>query len=213
LLRRLVARPWRFHKIHHSDKSFHVTTGLRFHVFDQLLEVVVECICVILIGVSAQIVIVCEVLRMAFVFFHHSNLSFPGEKWLSYIIITPYLHRAHHSTVREEHDSNYGIVLSVWDLMFETRKELIPNTVGLEMIEANDLVQLFCLAFVTERRLARLLHYLPRRRRRGSELPIGLSHKVQPKPTLVSRPFRTGSRRQRQKLGRSPCQDARARVP
>jgi sterol desaturase/sphingolipid hydroxylase (fatty acid hydroxylase superfamily) len=163
---------WRFHKIHHSDKSFHVTTGLRFHVFDQLLEVVVECICVILIGVSAQVVIVCEVLRMAFVFFHHSNLSFPGEKWLSYIIITPYLHRAHHSTVREEHDSNYGIVLSVWDLMFETRKELIPNAVGLEMIEANDLVQLFCLAFVTERRLARLLHNLPRRRRRGSELPI-----------------------------------------
>lgn len=214
---------WRFHKIHHSDKSFHVTTGLRFHVFDQLLEVAVECICVILIGVSAQVVIVCEVLRMAFVFFHHSNLSFPGEKWLSYIIITPYLHRAHHSTVREEHDSNYGIVLSVWDLMFETRKELIPNTVGLEMIEANDLVQLFCLAFVTERRLARLLHNLPRRRRRGSELriednltraeatPLGLSHKVQPRPTLVSRPFRTGSRRQinpdRQKLGRSPCHD------
>jgi sterol desaturase/sphingolipid hydroxylase (fatty acid hydroxylase superfamily) len=71
---------WRFHKVHHSDKSFHVTTGLRFHIFDQLLEVAVECICVILIGVSAQIVIVCEVLRMAFVFFHHSNLSFPGEK-------------------------------------------------------------------------------------------------------------------------------------
>jgi hypothetical protein len=127
----------------------------------------VECICVILIGVNAQIVIVCEVLRMAFVFFHHSNLSFSGEKWLSYIIITPYLHRAHHSTVREEHDSNYGIVLSVWDLMFETRKELVPNTVGLEMIEANDFVQLFCLAFVTERRFARLLHILPRRRRRG----------------------------------------------
>jgi uncharacterized membrane protein len=86
-----------------------LTTSRGFHVFDQLLEVAVECICVILIGVSAQIVIVCEVLRMAFVFFHHSNLSFPGEKWLSYIIITPYLHRAHHSTVREEHDSNYGI--------------------------------------------------------------------------------------------------------
>ncbi len=160
---------WRFHKIHHSDKSFHVTTGLRFHVFDQLLGVVVECICVIMIGVDAQVVIVCEVLRMAFVFFHHSNLSFPGEKWLSYIIITPYLHRAHHSTVREEHDSNYGIVLSVWDLIFETRKVLAPNTIGLEMIEANNLVQLFCLAFVTEKRLARLLNKLPRRRRQISE--------------------------------------------
>jgi sterol desaturase/sphingolipid hydroxylase (fatty acid hydroxylase superfamily) len=119
---------WRFHKIHHSDKSFHVTTGLRFHVFDQLLEVVVKYICVIVIGVNIPVVIVCEVLRMAFVFFHHSNLSFPGEKWLSYIIITPNLHRAHHSSLREEHDSNYGIVLSVWDLMFDTRKELVPGT-------------------------------------------------------------------------------------
>ena len=48
---------WRFHKVHHSDKSFHVTTGLRFHVFDQLFEVVVKCICVIVIGVDAQVVI------------------------------------------------------------------------------------------------------------------------------------------------------------
>jgi hypothetical protein len=109
--------------------------------------------------------------------------------------------------MREEHDSNYGIVLSVWDLMFGTRKELVPNTVGLEMIEANNLVQLFCLAFVTERRFARLLHNLPRRRRRDSELLMGLSHEVQPKPPLVPRLFRTRSRRQinpdRQKLGRS----------
>jgi sterol desaturase/sphingolipid hydroxylase (fatty acid hydroxylase superfamily) len=153
---------WRFHKIHHSDKSFHVTTGLRFHIFDQLLEVIVKCIRVIAIGVNAQVIIACEMLRMAFVFFHHSNLSFPGEKWLSFIIITPYLHRAHHSALREEHDSNYGIVLSVWDLMFGTRKELVPNKIGLEMVQAHNLVQLFCLAFVTERRLARLLHKLPR---------------------------------------------------
>jgi sterol desaturase/sphingolipid hydroxylase (fatty acid hydroxylase superfamily) len=158
---------WRFHKIHHSDKSFHVTTGLRFHIFDQLLEVAVKCICVIVIGVNAPAVIVCEVLRMAFVFFHHSNLSFPGEQWLSYIIITPYLHRTHHSAVREEHDSNYGIVLSIWDLMFGTRKEVAPNAIGLELIEADNLVQLFCLAFITERRLAQLLHKLPRRRRQA----------------------------------------------
>ena len=93
----------------------------------------------------------------------------PGEKWLSCIIITPYLHRAHHSTLREEHDSNYSIILFVRDLMFGTRKERVPDTIGLEMIDAENLVQLFCLAFVTERRLARLLLKLPRRRRRISE--------------------------------------------
>ena len=128
-----------------------------------------KCICVIVIGVDAQVVLGCELLRMAFVFFHHSNLSFPGERWLSYIIITPHLHRLHHSTLREEHDSNYGIVLSIWDLMFGTRKELVPDTIGLEMIEAENLVQLFCLAFVTERRFAQLLHKLPRRQRQASE--------------------------------------------
>jgi sterol desaturase/sphingolipid hydroxylase (fatty acid hydroxylase superfamily) len=90
----------------------------------------------------------------------------PGEKWLSYIIIAPYVHRAHHSTLREEHDSNYGIILSLRDLMFGTPKELVPDTIGLEMIEAENLVQLFSLAVVTKRRLARLLLKLPRRRRR-----------------------------------------------
>src|SRR5579884_78689 len=60
---------WRFHKIHHSDKSFHVTTGLRFHIFDQLLEVAVKCICVIVIGVNAPAVIVCEVREWPSCFF------------------------------------------------------------------------------------------------------------------------------------------------
>ena len=155
---------WRFHKIHHSDKSYHVTTGLRFHVFDQAMEVFVKCFCVILFGVPASIVVVCELVRMFFVLFHHGNFTFPGEKWISYLIITPHLHRTHHSTMRKEHDSNYGIVLSIWDLMFGTRKEIEPASIGLEMIEAENLVQLFSLAFLTERRLARLLHLVPRRR-------------------------------------------------
>ena len=86
---------------------------------------------------------------------------------MSYIIITSYLHRAHLSTtLREEHDSNYGIILSLWDPMFGTRKELAPDTIVLEMIEADNLIQLFCLVFVPERRLAWLLHKLPDRRRR-----------------------------------------------
>ncbi len=156
---------WRFHKIHHSDKSFHVTTGLRFHVFDQLLEVIFKCLCTIAIGVDAKVVVVCEVARMFFVLFHHANIAFPGEKWLSYVVITPFLHRVHHSTRRSEHDSNYGIVLAVWDLIFKTRKELVPKNIGLDLIEADNFVQLFSLAFITERRIARLLHLLPRRGR------------------------------------------------
>jgi sterol desaturase/sphingolipid hydroxylase (fatty acid hydroxylase superfamily) len=153
---------WRFHKIHHSDKNLHVSTGLRFHVFDQFLEVIFKCICMVIIGVESHVVIVCEIVRMFFVFFHHANLTIPGEKWLSYVVITPALHRVHHSTLRSEHDSNYGIVLSIWDILFGTRKELVPKNIGLDLIEAENFLQLFSLAFVSEGRFARMLHLLPR---------------------------------------------------
>ena len=153
---------WRFHKIHHSDKRLHVSTGLRFHVFDQFLEVIFKCLCTVVIGVEAHVVIVCELVRMLFVFFHHANLSLPGEKWLSYVVITPSLHRAHHSTLRSEHDSNYGIVLAIWDILFDTRKEVVPKQIGLDLIEAETFVQLFSLAFLTEWRFAKMLHLLPR---------------------------------------------------
>lgn len=156
---------WRFHKIHHSDKSLNVSTGFRFHVFDLTLELIYKCALVVALGVEAYTVLVCEVVRMLFVLFHHTNIAFKGEHWLSYFLITPTLHRLHHSTKRSEHDSNYGIVLAVWDLIFRTRKEGVPEKIGLDLIEAENFVQLFCLAFITERRVARLLRMIPRGRR------------------------------------------------
>ncbi len=156
---------WRFHKVHHSDRTYQVSTGLRFHVFDQFLEIVVKCLCTVAFGVAAHIVIVCEILRMFFVLFHHANITFPGERLLSYVIITPSLHRAHHSTRRSQHDSNFGVVLALWDMIFGTRKELTPKSIGLNLIEADNLLQLFSLAFVTEERLAQVVHLLPRKRR------------------------------------------------
>ncbi len=152
---------WRLHKVHHSDKNIHVSTGLRFHLLDQLLEVLVKCVGVVAIGATAHVVIVCEITRMFFVFFHHANVAIPGERWLSYILITPSLHRVHHSARRIEHDSNYGIVLSVWDILFRTRKILAPRKFGLEFVEAGNIFQLFSLAFLTEYSFARVLHHLP----------------------------------------------------
>lgn len=152
---------WRLHKVHHSDKNIHVSTGLRFHLLDQLLEVFVKCAGVVIIGATAHVVIVCEITRMFFVFFHHANVLIPGERWLSYILITPSLHRVHHSARRIEHDSNYGIVLSVWDMLFGTRRLLAPKKFGLEFVEAGNIFQLFSLAFITEHSFARVLHHLP----------------------------------------------------
>jgi sterol desaturase/sphingolipid hydroxylase (fatty acid hydroxylase superfamily) len=153
---------WRFHKVHHSDKSFNVSTGFRFHVFDLFLEIPYKCLFVILIGVDAYLVLAIETIQLFFIFFHHSNISFENEEKLSNFIITPSLHRTHHSTLRSEHDSNYGIVLAFWDQLFETRKELIPEKIGLDIIVAENFLQLFFLAFITERHIRRLLQMIPR---------------------------------------------------
>lgn len=153
---------WRFHKIHHCDKSFNVSTGFRFHVFDLLLEIVYKCVFVIVIGVDAYLVLSIEIIELFFIFFHHANIKVPNEEKISQVIITPFLHRAHHSTLRSEHDSNYGIVLSIWDKMFNTRKEVVPENLGLDLVEAGNFMQLFSLAFLTEYNFMRLLSWIPK---------------------------------------------------
>ena len=153
---------WRFHKIHHSDKCFNVSTGFRFHVFDLMLEIVYKSIFVVVIGVDAYLVLSIEIIELFFIFFHHANIRVPNEDNLSRFIITPSLHRVHHSTLRSEHDSNYGIVLAFWDRIFNTRKELVPANIGLDLIEADNFIQLFSLAFITERKIRQLLAWIPK---------------------------------------------------
>jgi len=153
---------WRFHKVHHCDKSFNVSTGFRFHVFDLLLEIVYKCVFVVVIGVDAYLVLSIEIIELFFIFFHHANIRVPDEEKISQFIITPSLHRTHHSTLRTEHDSNYGIVLAFWDRMFGTRQELVPANIGLDVIEAENFAQLFSLAFLTELKFMQLLSYLPK---------------------------------------------------
>jgi sterol desaturase/sphingolipid hydroxylase (fatty acid hydroxylase superfamily) len=157
---------WRFHKVHHSDKSFNTSTGFRFHVFDLFLEIPYKCLFVVLIGVDAYLVLAIESIQLFFIFFHHSNLSFEQEKSLSEYIITPSLHRTHHSTLRSEHDSNYGIVLAFWDKLFNTRKECVPEHIGLDIVVAENFTQLFFLAFITERHIKRILSIIPNSRKR-----------------------------------------------
>jgi sterol desaturase/sphingolipid hydroxylase (fatty acid hydroxylase superfamily) len=156
---------WRFHKIHHSDKSFNTSTGFRFHVFDLFLEIIYKCLFVILVGVEADLVLAIEAIQLFFIFFHHSNITFENEKKVSEFIITPYLHRTHHSTLRSEHDSNYGIVLAFWDKIFGTRKELVPENIGLDIVVAENFLQLFVLAFITERHIKKVLNIIPKGRK------------------------------------------------
>jgi sterol desaturase/sphingolipid hydroxylase (fatty acid hydroxylase superfamily) len=153
---------WRFHKVHHSDKGFNVTTGFRFHIFDLFLEIIYKCTFVIIFGVDAYLVLSIEIVELFFILFHHANIRVPNEAMISQVFITPSLHRTHHSTLRAEHDSNYGIVFSCWDRLFGTRKELVPEHIGLDLIEAENFIQLFSLAFITELKIRTLFSWIPK---------------------------------------------------
>jgi sterol desaturase/sphingolipid hydroxylase (fatty acid hydroxylase superfamily) len=122
---------WKFHKVHHSDMTLNVTTGLRFHLAELLMEAMVRVVFIALIGVDAGVVLFTQTLISIFVLFHHTNITFPNEEQWAKIFIVPRLHRVHHSVLREEHDSNYGAVFSCWDRLFGTLREQEPAAIGL----------------------------------------------------------------------------------
>jgi len=92
-------------------------------------------------------VLASEAIMTLFIMFHHTNISFKGEKLRGYIIIVPALHRTHHSTQRSEHDSNYGAVLSLWDRLFGTLAELEPAEIGIKGSSPQDLLNLIKFGF------------------------------------------------------------------
>lgn len=162
---------WRFHKVHHSDKSYNVTTGFRFHFLDLLIEIPFKCLFVILIGVDAHIVLAMEAIQLVFILFHHANIEVPNEERLSQYFITPSLHRPHHSAERTEHDSNYGIVFAFWDRIFGTRLEVVPERIGLDVILAQNFLQLLCLAVLTEDHFRTVRRMIPGGSGRRSKPP------------------------------------------
>jgi sterol desaturase/sphingolipid hydroxylase (fatty acid hydroxylase superfamily) len=123
---------WMFHKVHHNDPYLNVSTAFRIHIAELLIITVLKSAYIIMLGVDKSMVLINETLLTLFVMFHHTNISFHGEKRLGKIIIAPYLHRAHHSTERNEHDNNYGAVFSIWDRLFGTLTELEPAEIGIK---------------------------------------------------------------------------------
>ncbi|MFI3155750.1 MAG: sterol desaturase family protein [Methylococcaceae bacterium] len=123
---------WMLHKVHHNDPYLNVSTAFRIHIVEQLIVTVIKSVYIIVLGVDKTMVLTNESILTLFIMFHHTNISFSGEKRLGQVIITPYLHRAHHSTERNEHDSNYGAVFSIWDRLFGTWTELEPAEIGIK---------------------------------------------------------------------------------
>ena len=113
---------WRFHRVHHIDQDIDVTTGLRFHPFEIILSLLIKFFAIVLIGIPAISVVLFEVILNATSMFNHSNIHIGKtfDHWLRMILVTPDMHRVHHSTITKETNSNYGFNLSIWDRLFKT---------------------------------------------------------------------------------------------
>ena len=130
---------WRLHRVHHADRDMDVTTAVRFHPVEIALSMLLKIGLVYLLGPAAMAVLVFEVLLNGTAMFNHANIRLPrwADQLLRLVLVTPDMHRVHHSVHRSEHDSNYGFALSIWDRMFGTyiaqpREGHDDMTVGLD---------------------------------------------------------------------------------
>ncbi len=116
---------WRLHRVHHADLDFDVTTGTRFHPLEILLSTVVKCAAVAAIGAPAFAVLAFEVLLNATAMFSHANVRIPVgvDRWLRWIVVTPDMHRVHHSIRYNESSSNFGFNAPWWDRLFGTYRD------------------------------------------------------------------------------------------
>lgn len=108
---------WRLHKVHHSDRAFDTTTAVRFHPLEILLSMFYKMILVLSLGITPPTVVSFEILLNACAQFNHGNVRLPAgvERGLRWLLITPDLHRIHHSSERRETDSNFGFSIPWWD--------------------------------------------------------------------------------------------------
>ncbi len=115
---------WRIHRLHHSDPFFDTTTALRFHPIEILLSMLIKTVLVVAMGAPAAAVIIFEILLNAGALFNHSNLKLPLklDQNLRLILVTPDMHRIHHSQIHNETNSNFGFSFSFWDRLFGSYK-------------------------------------------------------------------------------------------
>jgi len=113
---------WRLHRMHHADQAIDVTTGLRFHPIEIVLSMVIKLAVVAALGAPAVAVLIFEVLLNATAMFNHSNIRLPDrvDRVLRLFVVTPDMHRVHHSVIQHETDSNYGFNLPWWDRLLGT---------------------------------------------------------------------------------------------
>ena len=140
---------WRAHRVHHADTDFDVTTGVRFHPLEIAVSTAFKCVVIAAIGAQPIAVIVFEILLNATSMFEHANGRVPEsvDRWLRWILITPDMHRVHHSSVVEETNSNFGFNIPYWDRLFGTYRAQPAAghdamQIGLEIFRSADEIRL-----------------------------------------------------------------------
>lgn len=113
---------WRLHQVHHTDLAFDATTAVRFHPLEIIISMLYKTLCVYLIGANPTAVLIFEILLNGTATFNHANIKLPAllDKILRTVLVTPDMHRIHHSTEPTEFNSNYGFCLSCWDRVCRT---------------------------------------------------------------------------------------------
>ena len=113
---------WRLHMVHHADLDYDLTTGLRFHPIEVVLSMILKLTIILALGPPVMAVLVFEIVLNGMAMFNHGNirLSPSLDRLLRLIIVTPDMHRVHHSVIIRETNSNYGFNISIWDRVFGT---------------------------------------------------------------------------------------------
>jgi len=116
---------WRLHRIHHTDLDYDVSTGVRFHPLSIFISAGIKLGLILALGPPAIAVIVSEIVLNATSMFNHSNIKLPHrlDAALRYLIVTPDMHRIHHSVIAQEHNRNFGFNFPWWDKIFNTYKD------------------------------------------------------------------------------------------
>ena len=159
LLNHKIPLLWRFHNVHHIDPALDVSTGFRFHFGEVLFSTLFRVLQVILIGMSLGTFAIYELVFQCETLFHHSNIHLPLalERRLNKVLVTPRMHGIHHSQVRCETNSNFGVVLPCWDRLHRTLGLNVPQSeieigmAGYSLPDDNRLWRTLILPFVRQR--------------------------------------------------------------
>jgi sterol desaturase/sphingolipid hydroxylase (fatty acid hydroxylase superfamily) len=116
---------WRLHRVHHADLDYDLTTGARFHPIEILLSMLIKFATIIVLGPPVVAVVIFEVILNAMAMFNHGNVRLPLglDRVLRWLVVTPDMHRVHHSVEDDEANSNFGFNLSLWDRLFGTYRD------------------------------------------------------------------------------------------